>query len=160
MKTLWINLCYNRDGNAAFMRINSFFFFVFFRAKPAAYGGYQARVQSELQLPAYTTATATWYPSLICNLHHSSQQCGILNPLSEARNQTHNFMVPSWIRFCCATMGTPGNLFKLVISCIEIPLNYELLSGKSYDLLIHGAPSSQHLRGSQTCLSRVTEFLP
>ena len=36
----------------------------------------------------------------ICNLHHSPRQCRILNPLSEARDQTHNLMVPSW--FCFA----------------------------------------------------------
>ena len=41
-------------------------------------------VQSELQLLAYTTATATLDPSLICDLHHSSWQQLILNPLSEA----------------------------------------------------------------------------
>ena len=44
------------------------------------------RVESELQLPAYTTATATWDPSRSCKLHHSSWQCQILNPLSEARD--------------------------------------------------------------------------
>ena len=38
-------------------------------------------VESELQLPAYTTATATLDPSLVCNLHHSSRQHQILNPL-------------------------------------------------------------------------------
>ena len=31
------------------------------------------RVESDLQLPAYTTATATPDPSRICNLHPSSQ---------------------------------------------------------------------------------------
>ena len=47
-------------------------------------------VESELQLPAYTTVTSTEDPSRICDLHHSSQlwQLGILNPLSEARGQT------------------------------------------------------------------------
>ena len=45
-------------------------------------------VKSELQLPAYTTATAAQDPSPICDLHHSSQQPWILNPLSEARDQT------------------------------------------------------------------------
>ena len=45
-------------------------------------------VESELQLPAYTTATATRDPSHVCHLHHSSQQHGILNPLREARDQT------------------------------------------------------------------------
>ena len=42
-------------------------------------------VELELQLLVYATATAMWDPSL-CNLHHSSQQCQILNPLSEARD--------------------------------------------------------------------------
>ena len=64
-------------------------------------------VQLELQLPAYAPATATQDLSGVCDLHHSSRQCPILNPLSKARNQTHNLMVPSCIRFCCAMMGTP-----------------------------------------------------
>ena len=41
-------------------------------------------VYLELQLPAYATITATWNPSHICNLYHSSRQCLILNPLSKA----------------------------------------------------------------------------
>ena len=36
-------------------------------------------VESELQLLAYTTATATWDPSHVCDLHHSSWQYQILN---------------------------------------------------------------------------------
>ena len=35
-------------------------------------------VESELQPPAYTRATARPDPSCVCNLHHSSQQCGSL----------------------------------------------------------------------------------
>ena len=46
------------------------------------------KVESELQLPAYTTATATRDLSLICNKRHSSQQSWSLNPLSRARVQT------------------------------------------------------------------------
>ena len=42
----------------------------------------------KLQLPAYTTATATQDPSHVCDLHHSSRQRQILNPLSEGRGQT------------------------------------------------------------------------
>ena len=46
-------------------------------------------VELEWQLPlAYATATAMLGPSHICNLHHSSQQRQILNPLSKARDQT------------------------------------------------------------------------
>ena len=41
-------------------------------------------VESELQLPAYATATAMPNPSCVCVLHHSSQQCWIFNPLSKA----------------------------------------------------------------------------
>ena len=41
-------------------------------------------VQSELQLPAYSTATAMSDLSHIYDLHRSSWQCQILNPLSEA----------------------------------------------------------------------------
>ena len=40
-------------------------------------------VESELQLLAYTTATATPDLSCIFDLHRSSQQCQILNPLSK-----------------------------------------------------------------------------
>ena len=56
-------------------------------------------VQLDLQLLAYFTVTATWDPSHICELHHSSWQCQILNPLSKARDQTCNLMVPSHICF-------------------------------------------------------------
>ena len=52
--------------------------------------------EMELQLPAY--ATAAQDPSLACDLHHSSRQRGILNPLSKARGRTHNLMVLSRIR--------------------------------------------------------------
>jgi len=61
--------------------------------------------ESELQLLAYTTAIATQDPIHICNLHHSSWQLQILNPLSEARNQTCNLMVPARICFHRATTG-------------------------------------------------------
>ena len=64
-------------------------------------------VELELQLLACATATAKLGPSLICNLHHSSWQCRILNPLSEARDQTRILMDPSQMHFCCATTGTP-----------------------------------------------------
>ena len=46
-------------------------------------------VESDLQLPAYATVTATWDLSHICNLCCSLPQRWILNPLSEARDGTH-----------------------------------------------------------------------
>ena len=55
-------------------------------------------VESEMQLLVYTTATATQHLSCVCDLHHSSWQRWILNPLSEAGDRTRNLMVPSRIR--------------------------------------------------------------
>ena len=48
----------------------------FFKATPAAYMEVPSlRIESELQLPAYSTATVTRGLSHICDLHHSSRQC-------------------------------------------------------------------------------------
>ena len=69
----------------------SFLFFLFTTA-PAAHGSSRPGVESELQLPAYATATAIPDLSLICNLHRSLWQCRILNPLSESRDRTHIFV--------------------------------------------------------------------
>ena len=49
-------------------------------------------VELELQLPAYTTATASPDPSHIYNLHHRSLQHRIPDPLNEARDWTHVLM--------------------------------------------------------------------
>ena len=56
-------------------------------------------VKSELQLPTYTTAKTTPDPSRICELHHSSWQRQVLEPLSEARDQTHVLRDPSQIHY-------------------------------------------------------------
>ena len=56
-------------------------------------------VESELQPPAYTTATATPDLSCICDLCHSSRQRRIHNPPREARDGTHILMDSSRIFF-------------------------------------------------------------
>ena len=45
--------------------------------------------------------------SSVCDLHHSSWQHWLLNPLSEARDQTRNLEVPNWIYFCCTITRIP-----------------------------------------------------
>ena len=65
-------------------------------------------IESELQLLAYTTAMAMQDPSLACDLHQSSWQHWILNPLNEARGRTHVLMDTSQVHYPWATMGTPG----------------------------------------------------
>ena len=62
--------------------------------------GVRATAASLLHSPA------TPDPSSICNLPHSSRQRGILNRLSEARDQTQVLMENRW-----ATMGIPSLCF-------------------------------------------------
>ena len=79
-------------------------------------------VKSELQLLAYTTATATPDLSCVCNLHHSSQQCQIFNPLSEARGQIHSLMNRSQVRYCWVTEETPSFLCNCLASLKSLPM--------------------------------------
>ena len=81
-------------------------------------------VESELQLLAYATATATWDPSHVCDLHHSSRQCQILNPLSKARDQTCILLDTSQIRFPCATTGTPKSFSDGHLSLSDTHLRF------------------------------------
>ena len=77
-----------------------------------AYGGFQLGVQLELQLPAYATVTEMPDPSHICNLHHSSRQQGILNPLSKVGIEPES----SWIliRFLTAELRFFVCFFSIV----------------------------------------------
>ena len=65
-----------------------FFFFLVWGAHPQHIEVPRLGLESELQLPLYPTATATWDLSRVFDLHHSSLQCQILNPLSKAWDQT------------------------------------------------------------------------
>ena len=73
-------------------------------------------VESELQLPASTTATTMADLSHICNPYKSSQQHWIPDPLSEARDRTHILMNTSRIHFCYTMMGTPITFKTLYFS--------------------------------------------
>ena len=120
-------------------------------------------VKLELQPLAYATATATPDPSCIYDLYRSSQPCQIPNPLSKARDQTHNLMVPGQIHFCCAMMGTPPPKLLLVTKNVQTkafrvivyfcpPLKIYIQSlSKSHECLI------KNISGSSLCGSVVNE---
>ena len=85
----------------------SFFFFFFLGPHPRHMEVPRLGVELEVQLPAIATVTATWEPSHVNDLHHSSLQHWIPDPLSEARDQTFNLMSTSQIHFHHATMEIP-----------------------------------------------------
>ena len=72
-------------------KFNFFFFFCFFLEAHLQHKEIpRLGVERELLLLAYTTATKD--TGHICDLHHSSGQCQILNPLSKARDWTRILM--------------------------------------------------------------------
>ena len=86
---VWVNLYTFTSIITIFIVLcNEYFFLYFFflRTHPKYMEFPSLGLESELQLPAYTTATATRDLNHICNLHDSSRQCQIFNPLSVARN--------------------------------------------------------------------------
>ena len=93
------------------------FFFCLFRAEPEAYGSSQAR--GWIRTPAtglHHSHTARPDPSRICDLHHSSGQRRMLNPLSELRDWTKSS------RYHWATMGTPpSSVWKYI--CLKTPID-------------------------------------
>ena len=54
-------------------------------------------------------STATQDLSHVCDLHHSSQQCQMLNTLRKARARTLILMDTSWVCHHWATTRTPGS---------------------------------------------------
>ena len=62
------------------------FFLLLFRATPQHIDVPRLGVELELHPPAYTTVTATWESSRVCDLLHSSQQHRIPDPQREARD--------------------------------------------------------------------------
>ena len=65
-------------------------------------------VTSQLQVLAYTTATAMEDLNHVYDLHHSSKQHQILNPLCKGSDWTYVLMDTHQIRYHGATTGTPA----------------------------------------------------
>ena len=92
-----------------------------------------ARLGVKLELLAYVTATATPDPSCICDLHCS---LWILNPLSEARDQTHVLMETSQALLRHNGNSTAGLIFKRWRGLRELET-----------LLLKGAHKTSHIPG-------------
>ena len=100
---LWLLTQYVKKGDCDLTyplnRICSYLFFLFFffsRLHPWHMEVPRLGVKSELQPLAYTTTTATWdLNHHVWDLHHSSRQCWIRNPLSKAGYR--NLMDPSQV---------------------------------------------------------------
>ena len=73
--------------------------FLFFRPAPTAYGSSQAR--GDIRAAAASRGQSHNNARLIhiCDLHHSSQQSQIFNPLSKARDQTCILLDTSQVHF-------------------------------------------------------------
>ena len=104
-------------------------------------------IKSELQLPAYTPATAMPDSSHVCNLHHSSQQCRILNPLSKARGPTRILRDTRQVRFRCTMTGTPHPKHTLPNPKYVSPASTCLLSSKSVYSISYLTFLPEHLPG-------------
>lgn len=73
--------------------------FFFFGATPATYGGSQARDRIGAAAASCTTASNARSEPHIFILHHSSQQCWMLNLLSKARDRTCILMDSPQVRY-------------------------------------------------------------
>ena len=86
-----------------------FFFFCFFCfwAAPVAYGSSQTRGQIKARaISLHHSFSNVGCKVHLHDLHHSSPQHQILNPLSRAWDRTLVLMDTNWVRW--STMGTPG----------------------------------------------------
>lgn len=85
-------LCFLQPLNSE-TKTSSFFFlpFFFFSTTPEAYGGSQARGRirdvAAGRHHSHSNTGAESTPIWVCDLHHSSWQCPILNLLREARDE-------------------------------------------------------------------------
>ena len=93
------------DGSCAkghethFTLCHFLFSFVFLGLHLQHMEGPRLEVESELQLPACTATTATPDPRCVCDPHHSSRQCWILNPLSKAKGRARVLVDASQVHF-------------------------------------------------------------
>ena len=110
-------------------------------------------VKSELQLLAYTTATATQDQSQVCDLYCSSGQRQSLNPLSEARDRTCVLMNASQICFPWAMSATPYGMLQ------QNSINWMVETTDIYFLLLWRLGNLRSRCWTIWCLVRATSCL-
>ena len=149
----FISPCWNsqkihspQDGWRNVFRIVVFLFFVFclFRASLAACGGSQARgpIGTAAAGLHHSHSNTRSEPHLQPTSQLTERQ--ILNPVSKARDQTQNLMVPSWICFHCAVPGTPSKFWTLYI--ITGTLMMSILTGFQIPVLSPGCSLETHVK--------------
>ena len=91
-----------------------FIFFVGGGGTPVEHGSSQARGSNQsCSCQPTPQPQQRGNPSWVFDLHHSSCQFWIPNPLSEARDRTQILMDISWIHFCCATTGVLHRVYDI-----------------------------------------------
>ena len=138
--------------------LHFFFFFHLFRATPAAHGSSQARDQIRA-VAAGLHHSHSNTRSELCDLHHSSWQCWVLNLLSEARDWTHILMDTRRVSYHWATVETPNATFfgqylrstgEWEIGCTGAHGKYrwEAMNGRPF-IWLHQSPGDRALQYSR-----------
>ena len=109
------------------MQSDSSSFFGFFRTKPVAYGSSQARGSGWIRAAAACLHHSHRTPDLshIYDLHNSSQQQWILNPISKARDRTRILLDTGRVNYHWAMMGTPAVRFLTNCATAGTTLRYQ-----------------------------------
>ena len=96
-----------------------FFFFCFiFRVVPTAYGSSQFRGQIELQLPGYTTATATQDLSRVCDLYTTARSNdGSLTRWTRPGIEPTSLLI--LVEFVCKPLSHSRNSWIVFLICLS-----------------------------------------
>ena len=135
--------------------LSSFLSF-FFKAASVASGSSQAKGAIRATASCLHHSNSKPDPSHIYDLHHSSWQRRILNPLSRARDRIHILMDTGWVLNLLSTTGTPEIYFLTVLEAGSLKSGFQQgqLLVRTFFLACRWPPS--HL--SSHCLSSVYKW--
>ena len=104
------SLAYRKSPSSFVVVVAVVFVFCLFRAAPVAYGASQAGGWIKAAAAGLHHSHSNVGSEVCPDLHHSSWQCWIPNPLSEARDRTQVLMDTSWICYGFVTTEPWGEL--------------------------------------------------